>query len=121
MFSSYLIIWIATLIHVVTANVFSLIYNSITGIIFLYLLLSKKGYGLNKLNPKRGISDHYIYRHPNEFRYITLEEDKKLLQRDYKILLNIEIDLTNSENPKINIVSKSLIYKLLIIMFPLDS
>ncbi len=115
----YFLIWIATLIPV-TANVFSIIHKSITGIIFLYLLVSIDGYGPNKIKSKITVSDRYIYSHPNEFRYITLEEDKKLLQRDYKILLNIEIDLTNPENPKINIVSKSLIYKLLIIMFPLD-
>lgn len=116
----YFFIWTATLMPK-TASVFSIIHKCIVGIVFLYLFVSIYGYGPNKIKSEITTSDRYIYFHPNEFRYITLEKDKKLLQRDYKILLNIVIDLTNSENPKINIISKSLIYKLLIVMFPLDN
>lgn len=99
----------------------SIVCICIAIIVFLYLFLSINGYGLNKIKSEITMSDKYIHSHPNEFRYITLEKDAELLQRNYKILLEIEIDLANSEDPKINIISKDLIYKWLTQKFSLDN
>ena len=66
----------------------------------MYFSLCESGYGPNKSNSKeRGDSDHYIYFHPNEFKYITLEEDKK--QREQR---NIEI--TADELKRIETITK---------------
>ena len=81
-------------------------------IVSIYLLLCKNGYGPNKLSTKGKISDHYIHSHPNEFKYLTLEEDSKYLQKEYKIILYIEIDLSDRKNPKTNIISRNKFYKL---------
>lgn len=89
-------------------------------VIIIYFFTSERGYGSNKLNHKRGISDHYLYHHPKDFKYVTLEEDKENLQKEYKILLNIIIDLSDTENPKINIISKNKFYNLLTKIVPLN-
>ena len=72
----------------------------------IFLLFHKNGYGSKKLSSK-GMSDNYIYHHPENFRYISLKEDKKQLQKKYKDIkikkiLTINIDLNNLENSKIN-------------------
>jgi len=88
-------------------------------IIFSYFLLYEAGYGPNK-SKEKSFSDHYIYFHPNEFKYLTLEEDKENLKKEHKIILDIIIDLTNQENPKTNIVYINKFYKKLNKKFPLD-
>ena len=82
----------------------------------VYLLLCKSGYG----SIKAVASDCFIYNYPNEFKYTTLQEDKKYLPKDYKILLDIRINLSDKENSKPDIISKDMFYKLYTKIFPID-
>ncbi len=123
------IIWIITPLLII----FTILYNNplltllsnilalIMYIIFSYFLLCEVGYGPNKSKSKeKSFSDHYIYFHPNEFKYLTLEADKENLQKEHKIILDIIIDLTNQENPKTNIIFINIFYNCLNKKFPLD-
>ncbi len=90
----YCIIWLITLIAIICNNCVTINFDLIllhellfwlAFTIFMYFSLCESGYGPNKSNSKeRGDSDHYIYFHPNEFKYITLEEDKKHLKKSIK-------------------------------------
>lgn len=126
----YCIIWLITLIAIIRNNCVTINFDLIllhellfwlAFTIFMYFSLCESGYGPNKSNSKeRGDSDHYIYFHPNEFKYITLEEDSKHIKKEHKILLDLVIDLSDKENPKTNIVSRNKFYKKLNKRFPLD-
>ena len=119
------IIWAITLIAIIcntpcnnciTVNFDLILLHELlfwlTFTIFMCLSLCESGYGPNKPNSKgKGDSDHYIYFHPSEFKYLTLEEDSKHLKKEHKILLDLVIDLSDKENPKTNIVSRNKFYK----------
>lgn len=84
-------------------------------IIFGYLLLCEAGYGsIKAIN-----SDCYIYNYPENFEYTTLDKDKKYIQKDCKLLLDIIIDLKDIENPKINIILANKLYNFIKRKYPL--
>mgnify|MGYP005771476807 FL=1 len=88
--------------------------------ILSYIFLCNSGYGPKNLdNDTKAKSDHYTYCYPEKFKYTDLEEDKKHIQKEYKILLNVKIDLNNRECPT-TAVEKDMLYKLIIKKFPLD-
>ncbi len=122
---TYFVIWVIISIFTMFNPYYNYIYVLINlyviCMISIYLYTSETGYGSNKTNSKRrGDSDHYIYRHPKDFKYITLKEDKENLQKEYKIILDIVVDLSDAENPKINTISKNKFYKLLTKIYPID-
>lgn len=95
---------------------FFIMLTCIMHIIFDYLFSGKSGYGsINAV-----ASDCFIYNYPNKFKYTTLQEDKKYFQKDYKILLDIRINLSDKENLKLDIISKDIFYKLYNTVFPID-
>ena len=126
----YCIIWLITLIAIIRNNCVTINFDLIllhellfwlAFTIFMYFSLCESGYGPNKSNSKeRGDSDHYIYFHPNEFKYTTLQKDKKYLQKNHKILLDIRINLSDKENLKVDIISKDMFYKLYTKLFLID-
>ncbi len=94
------------LLYLKLLSILVLILILIVCIIFGYLLLCEAGYG----SAKTINSDCYIYHYPKNFEYTTLEEDKKYIKKDCKILLDIMIALKDIENPKISITSKDILY-----------
>ena len=60
------------------------------------------------------MNDYYIYLYPSKFKYTNLEEDAKSIKGKPKILLKIEIDFSNQENPETNILKQDKFYEKII-------
>ncbi len=134
--SEYKLFWItcfSILISTIIFTIYTICYNnnhttiSFTLLFFItltwimysasaYLFLCKGGYG----SIEAVASDCFIYNYPNEFKYTTLQKDKKYLQKNHKILLDIRINLSDKENLKVDIISKDMFYKLYTKLFLID-
>ncbi len=84
-----------------------------------YLFFCRLAYGPPKAS-KKGMSDHYIFKNPDKFKYTNLEEDTKSIKGKPKILLEIEIDFSDKENPKVNIIKQDTTYKKITKKCPLE-
>ena len=66
------------------------------------------------------MSDHQIFENPSKFKYTNLTKDKEQLQKQYKILLDIKVDLNNKKYPVI-VIPKDKLYRKIIQEFPISS
>lgn len=90
--------------------------------ILVYAICAIGGYGIKilKSKNKKGMSDRQIFENPSKFKYINLTEDKEQLQKQYRILLDIKIDLNNKKYPVI-VIPRDKLYKKIIQEFSLNS
>lgn len=82
--------------------------------ITIYRYFCKAAYGLLPKSSYQGMNDYYIYLYPSKFKYTNLEEDAKSIKGKPKILLKIEIDFSNQENPETNILKQDKFYEKII-------
>ena len=109
-----------------------LVYFTITIILYIfcipaYAICAKSGYGCKKLKSKKlksknkkDMSDHQIFENPSKFKYTNLTKDKEWLQKQYKILLDIKVDLNNKRYPVI-VIPKDKLYRKIIQEFLISS
>lgn len=97
-------------------SISSFIISYICFIIF-YIKLCEAGYGKEELSEK-GMSDNYIYHHPEKFKYTSFDEDTKQIKANYKIILDIDIELNSIKNLNKNIILQDRTYSKITNKFP---
>ena len=64
------------------------------------------------------MSDNYIYHHPEKFKYTSFDEDTKQIKANYKIILDIDIELNSIKNLNKNIILQDRTYSKITNKFP---
>ena len=117
------------LLIIIISNINNIKYLLISGLIIsiifyviliaIYLYFCRVAYGPPKVSDQ-SMSDHYIFKNPDKFKYINLKEDIKHIKGIPQILLEIKIDFSDKENPKVNIIKQDTTYKKITKKFPLE-